>query len=253
MARLFNDASSQYLGISSTPIVTTTPFSIAAWFRSDDIANLQCIASVNDVAASNHQHCLWIDGAVGGDPISAGTRAGASFFTAVSTTGYSANTWGHACGVWASVSDRRAFFNGANKGTNNGNLAPNTLDSFDIGRFGDSTPSAYFSGRIAEVGLWNIALSDNEVFALGTGLCPLFVRPQNLVGYWPLWGLHSPEIDLTSGAHSLTVTGATVVEDHAPMMLPSLWRPTVPSFAAGGGGGSSLAVLSNYYRRLRAD
>lgn len=72
-------------------------------------------------------------------------------------------------------------------------------------------------GSIASAGLWNAALTAKEIAALGQGVSPLYVRPGNLVGYWPLWGVHSPEIDLVGTPHVLTVTGATL-GNHAPVV-----------------------------------
>ena len=88
------------------------------------------------------------------------------------------------------------------------------------------------SGRIAEVALWDVALSAAEVAALASGVTPLHMRPGNLVAYWPVWGLHSPEIDLTSNGNNMTVTGP-VKAGHAPVTLYTpKWAATVPLIEA---------------------
>ena len=59
-----------------------------------------------------------------------------------------------------------------------------------------SNDSQFFGGDIAELAIWNIALSDDDVFALGdpdNRVSPLLVRPDALVGYWPLVGFAAPE------------------------------------------------------------
>ncbi len=43
-----------------------------------------------------------------------------------------------------------------------------------------------FDGRIAEVAIWDVILTADEAAILSKGYSPLFVRPQNLVAYWPL-------------------------------------------------------------------
>lgn len=42
------------------------------------------------------------------------------------------------------------------------------------------------NGRIAEVGVWNVALSAQEIASLADGMTCDKVRPQNLVFYAPL-------------------------------------------------------------------
>ncbi len=50
-----------------------------------------------------------------------------------------------------------------------------------IGNFG-----AYFDGDIAEVGIWNVALTAAEIASLADGFTCDRVRPQSLVFYAPL-------------------------------------------------------------------
>jgi len=73
----------------------------------------------------------------------------------------------------------------------------------------------YFDGRIAEVTVWSVALTDAEIAALGKGAHPYTVRPANIVGYWPLWTSNSG-VDLSGGGNHMTATGTTVA-DHAPV------------------------------------
>jgi hypothetical protein len=44
----------------------------------------------------------------------------------------------------------------------------------------------WFSGDIAEVGIWNIDLTAAEVASLAKGVSPALIRPQNHVAYLPL-------------------------------------------------------------------
>ena len=37
------------------------------------------------------------------------------------------------------------------------------MDSWDIGRAGDSTPNAYFNGQLDDVKIWNYALSAAQI------------------------------------------------------------------------------------------
>lgn len=75
-----------------------------------------------------------------------------------------------------------------------------------------------FNGRLAEFAYWDVLLTANEFAALARGVPAYRVRPANLKFYYPLWGLHSPEIDLSSGSLAGTVTG-TSKSNHAPISL----------------------------------
>ena len=71
----------------------------------------------------------------------------------------------------------------------------------------DNTQGIFFNGLIAEVGIWNIALTANEIASLAQGMTCDKIRPQNLVFYTPLVR------DLNDQKGRLTITnnnGATV-------------------------------------------
>lgn len=67
------------------------------------------------------------------------------------------------------------------------------------------------------VGIWDVALSADEVAALASGILPIYIRPDKLLACYPLWGVQSPEIDLTSNARSVTLTGTTRGATDAPV------------------------------------
>jgi hypothetical protein len=97
-----------------------------------------------------------------------------------------------------------------------------------------SDGSAPFAGTLAEIGVWTEALSDAEIAAQAGGVPPHQVRRAVLAGYWPLWGVASPEPDLSGNANHGTVTGATAA-DHAPVgphVLQVPWAFEAASVAA---------------------
>lgn len=107
---------------------------------------------------------------------------------ALSSEALVADAWNHACGVFVSDTDRRVFLNG-NKDTDSTDIDPG-FANHDETRLGTSldAPNSFFTGRMAECGMWNVALTDAEAGALAAGATPLMVRPESLVGYWPLHG-----------------------------------------------------------------
>lgn len=81
--------------------------------------------------------------------------------------------------------------------------------------------SLFTTGRIAEVAVWNVRLSDNEAQSLTT-VCPNYVHSTGLVGYWPLTGASgaSTEPDLSGNAQNGILTG-TAQGNHPPCTRPT--------------------------------
>jgi hypothetical protein len=143
---------------------------------------------------------------------------GAGFQFAASTADWTVNAWHHIAGVWTATNSRAAFLNGGNKGTDIVDVTPVNLNVTSIGRVGDSTPVDYMDGRIAEVGIWDVALTDAEIAILAAGFSPLFIRPQNLVAYWPL--IRDEDQDRVGG-YGFTAYNTPTIGVHPPVIMPS--------------------------------
>lgn len=63
-----------------------------------------------------------------------------------------------------------------------------TITHVAVGSFFVAEGEQYgsFDGRVAEVGIWSVALDDAEIAVLAAGYAPPCVRPQSLVFYAPL-------------------------------------------------------------------
>lgn len=225
MARLFDDANEQALEYNGA-VLTAVPISMACWFNTNDLGIVEMLMAISRVpggSLTNNTFCLYVDGTIGGDPVKAGVQNN-TFAAAAASAGPSLNTWGHACGVFASATSRAAYFNGANKGTNATNITPANVAKTDIARYyshnGTTVIGAWFSGMIAEAGIWDIALTDAEVAVLATGISPLAVHPSNLVAYWPIMGRDSPEIDPVGGYGMTLSASAPVAAAHPRVRYP---------------------------------
>lgn len=224
MSRLFDDASSHYLENTAGTPVAAVPLTIACWFFSDDLTARQNLVSLTHPTDAGVVNCFLLEAAgnVANDPIRAVT-AGTGGVQAVTSTGFSSGVVHHACGVFAASDSRAAFIDGGSKGTNTSTQTPSGVAKCAIGSFRGGTSTVHLmSGMVAEVAIWNVALTDDEVSILAKGLCPLFMRPASLVSYWPLWGSYSPEIDRV-GDFPLTVSGATK-GDHPRIFYPGSAR-----------------------------
>jgi hypothetical protein len=199
MAYGFTAASSQYLSVASS-VVTNFPFTIAA-FANPNTGGV--VASISSATGSN-RHILSFNG--GTTKVDAGSVTSISA-TASTTTNYTANTWNHACGVFASATDRRAYLNAGGEGTQGSSATFGTLTNIYIGMRIAGSAGGFMNGQIAEFGIWSAALTAAEIASLAKGMTCDKVRPQNLVFYAPLVR------DLIDAKGGLTITnnnGATV-------------------------------------------
>lgn len=200
MARDFN-GTTQNAGITAVP---STPFTMACWALADAIAADMDMMTVCASGNNTHYHRMYVPSA--SSKVSAATKGGGTEAGALTSTTISTATWFHACAVFNSATDRRAFLNGGGKGTNVTSTTPTSPAKFSIGCFSGSSSIEFWDGAIAEAAVWTVALTDAEIAALATGINPCLVQPTSLWGYWPLWGSDSPEVDLSGNARNLTLT-----------------------------------------------
>lgn len=211
-------------GTTGVAPATAPPVTIAAWIYPTTLAagGNDLVYLLNDAGNGNEFELIIRDAGGSSFRINAGMASnGIGGTRAASTTALSVNTWYHACGVYNSLSSRSVFTDGAGKVTNSVTLVDPMagINNIGIGVFSPG-PATSFSGRMAEVGIWNVALDDAEVVALAKGFTPPLIRPQSLVGYWPLFGNDSPELDRSKSNNNLTLTGSPVKADHPRIYYP---------------------------------
>ena len=220
MARLFDNASSEYLSYAGA-VITGMPITIACWFNTDTNTN-QVLFNLYLSSVDEFDFRLQ-SGQIIRTRLRVTTNADAD-----STTTFSLDTWHHACGVFASTTSRSAYLDGGNKGTNTTSKTPGTPVNTAIGSR-QSLAGQYMSGSIAEMGVWNIALSDAEVAILAAGYAPPFVRPQNLVAYWPL--IRDEDQDRVGG-YDMTPQNTPSISTHPPIIYPATPFLVLPESAA---------------------
>lgn len=237
MARSNTGSTSNWMSTATSPItVDSTPHTISCWFYPANLTATMNLVVIGDDAAAVDYSVLVFDGAnalgLGDDVVRMSSSTSANNKSAVSTAAVSAvNTWNHAAGIVASTTSRSAFLNGGNKGTDGGSCPINAdvWTSLDVGAYRVATTISPINGRIQEVAVWNVALTDAEIAALGKRISPLLVRPASLIFYAPIIGRKSPEPDLIGG-RNLTISGTMAQAEHAPMVYPSrpLWHMGTP-------------------------
>ena len=239
MARLFDDANNEYLATSSTPI-TAAPFTISAWAYPDANNIYICAVSIGNSGSTKDMWYLDIRDVNDAARFVSLDNSGAEAITTNFTT---VNAWNHLLARETSSSDHSCMLNGdtANIGTSALVKTPDDADNIKIGVIADSTPSEYFSGRIAEVAIWDVSLTDAEGVMLSKGVSPLQVRPESLVFYAPLYA--DEDIDLVGGL-ALTPTGSPLTADHPPVYLPNAQILQFPSAAGASAALTGTATAS---------
>lgn len=89
-----------------------------------------------------------------------------------------------------------------------------STDALFVGSFDGSILGA--AGSIAELSVWSVALTTNDMSSLTNGFSSLLVRPDKISAYWPFIGWSTPEIDRIQ-ALDLTTTGIVVAAAHTRM------------------------------------
>jgi hypothetical protein len=212
MARQF-DGSNGYLQSNSYP-VGDEPVSMAAWFNSDKTSGAQTIVTIGNSGARIELSLLLVSD----DVWSLSQTSLGNNVQAVSTAPFLANVWNHACGVWASSSDRRVYLNGENKGTETTDRDPSTFDMTRIGQRGNPFDNQKFDGEIAEVAIWNTALTDIDAHILSIGYSPRLIKPQNLVLYIPL--IRDNDVDIVGGLNFSVVGSGIDITRHPRIFYP---------------------------------
>lgn len=237
MARTNTGASANYFEYSGTPPVTAVPITMMCWFMVPDVTNYYALMAVLKFAnaGTDDYFSLGAAGTTAGDPVFAEVAQGGGYFGASSGTGYTANTWNHACGVFTTNALREAYCNAGTVGSETTSRTP-TAASIDrmqmtsfVSQAGTFSP---LNGRIANAGVWNVALSLNEITAHARGVDARRIRPQSLVSFWDFVAaetgdeadLHARGLNAT--AYAMTENGTMGTANHAPVTLSSIFGLT---------------------------
>jgi len=230
-SRLFDNASSEYLTTGSPP-VTGYPYSVSVWFYTDDDTfNDFCMLQIQDKDVADEYHRFGASSAVS-HAVQIVVQTTGDNKKATTANLYTVNTWHHYFAVGASATDRTVWLDAddANKGTSTSDNTPLDIDSMDVAREGDSSPSDHWSGRLAEIAVWNAALGLPEATMLSLGLSPLQVRPDALVYYLP--AVRDNDNDIVGGV-VMTAVNTPSIATHVSVFNPSMaFIITAPTAAA---------------------
>ena len=208
MAYDFTAASSQALTVGSAP-VSARPLTMACWFLPTNYNSRECLVFLgnnsNSPAGALWQLSLRSSTDSPANVLVAGEFSGSAYQQAAAGTPTN-DVWSHGAAVFISDTERICYLNASatTNTTSNGTANANRLC---IGAVGRDSRAEFANSKIAEVGIWNAALTAAEIASLAKGMTCDKVRPQNLVFYAPLVR------DLNDQKGGLTITnngGATV-------------------------------------------
>lgn len=222
--RHFNGTSDRLDSAANIDLTGTNKVSLAFWLYWDAFANNDMVAFGFGPNGSGTAGGFFIDpNDTAGGKIRIG-HAGNVGLNNADYTRPSAAVWHH----WLCVFDKSQttnecdlYLDGVLQTPTNRSSTMNNTDNFantvlHVMNYNGS--SLFAAGRVAEVALYpGVVLSANEAKALSLGISPRAVQPGVTPYYWPVWGLHSPEIDLSSHGSALTVTGTTTGLEGPPV------------------------------------
>lgn len=208
MARSFN-GSNQYGSIALTQGV---PLTLAIWGNFVSVSGIQELIGCSN-GANQHMRIVADGSNIKAQTFDGGTNASAP--AALPAT----SIWIHWAATFPDASHRTLFKNGVQAATDSTATSTFSGDTAEVGAQVTSSFAFPFNGQLAEAAIWSATLTATELLALAAGCSPKKIRPGSLVCYWALWGLHSPEIDLSGNVGNLTLTNGPTSANHAPVTL----------------------------------
>lgn len=213
MGRSFNGTDQYY--IRTPAILNAEPISMSGWFKVSDTVNQYTMASIADAnSASTSYFRVTASGATSGDPVRAWKRNSSQ---AASSAGYTTGVWHHFVAVWAE-GVRTIYLDGGNSGTNTTTVAaPTSIDNFTIGCLMRSSAEELFNGILADIALFNVALTSTDA----ADLYNLTKKPNEIsgcVGYWIL-GEDGDGTEDSVGSYTLTAVNAPAAAGDHPYYL----------------------------------
>lgn len=203
MSRAFDNQNTGHgMLFAGTPYTTAYPLTFACWFRTKELTRQQTLIMIGPSASSDNRFSMQIS-STGFLLNEARTTSSA---LATCATSCRPNTWHHACATFTNATTRAIYLDGSNKATNATSRTPTgTLNRISIG-FDYNISSRILTGDLTMAAIWNVALSDTEVWRLagrGQGMQqasdPRTVQRSALVDLWPADAFTSIERDVVGG------------------------------------------------------
>lgn len=225
-------STSNFISALGGTTVTAVPLTIHARYNPSSTAAIAYLVNISDGTTANQ--------------FSISVSATAKFQTGAAATGLTntnstaslaTGTWYSLVGTFASATDRKGYIDGAVDGTGGTSRVPAGLNNTRIGIRTTGSPA---TGSLAEVAIWNVVLSAEDIAAL-VYTSPLLIRPDALVAYLPL--LDSGTLDYMAPA--ATVTGTLTKDNDHPQVIYPRRRNKVARLKVAAAGGAADFSAAN--------
>lgn len=243
MARDFNGVNQTLSNLNGVAGIDVVQRTIAMWvFLDAASAQMALFAPGIDLSAGNFREYVHVR------IIASTARLGYYYSWTTSTATWHGNTvlstdvWTHVLLTYdrgSTANDPQLFVDGVGQSITEVVSPSGSVNTGqDSVRVGSTMPATaeFFNGKLAEIGHWNRILTAGEIAALGKGYSPS-ILPRGLVAYWPLMGVHSPEMERRQGAN-LTLNNTPAAFAHPRMIYPR--APLTHRFTTAVGGEGPL-------------
>lgn len=235
-ARDFTSASSESINLGDSDAFTfgngsgtDQPFSISAWIRLTDFSVAHVFASKYDATVPNNYteyNFIYSGSLIGFNAYTTNYQTVIYVGrTCPFTSGNYLNAWVHLAGTYDGSKTNGGFKIYVNavqvddtdlgSGSYSGTGMSNTTSVVYLGRRVQAASNLYFQGQEANFRIYNIELTADQV---KMDMFDIPVRPDKIVTNNPLWGVSSPEPDISGNANHGTLTGTTRF-DHPPNIV----------------------------------
>lgn len=210
-ARVFNGTSQG----GTIPSALDYPFTISFWAYPLATNNNFCPVAIQSNATAGGRLLV---GIVGSSGFSGAWRVDAGGSTDAQTGALAQpNVWQHVAVTAASPSNRTIWVNGTAYGPNTVSNATRLVpQSINIGQRWLSGFGQYWTGRLAEVAIWNSVLANDVIAALAAGKRPDNAAPTAPILYLPMFGTTATENSLAGTIGAVTLSNTPTIDTHPP-------------------------------------
>ena len=230
-ARTFNGTNQYFKRMSSFSEITDYPFTYAAWVNSDVNNADDWILQLGKTEVESIFYDLQIDDTAGAIKQHASNTTAR---TSATTTYLPISEWHHVCAVFTSATSRDVYLDASGKGSSAISVTYNIdVNEIWLGARYTSVPINFLDGSLAEVGIWDRALTLDDVNDLYINkYAPSLVQDANLIAYWRL-NEQTATDDATDqqGNYTLTQYNSPTYTDHSSIGIV---------YSLGGAGGTAV-------------
>ncbi len=211
------DGIDDYVSITSSSLVCGDQLSVAVWYYLDgaSVETMLLVSTGNQndyhIAVSEERRVI------------SGIHSGSTHYQVTSDTVLEDAGWYHIALVYDGASVKQ-YIGGVLDGemAASGDVYSPQADNLAFGSYNYfGNPQWFVRGKLDDVSIWNIALTNSEVQSLMSTSPP--IPSEGLLGYWNFnEGVGSTAYDLSGNGHHGTIYGATWSTDVPPYTIPEV-------------------------------